>query len=119
MECEETDPVTFIEGWFFDESIDNISKYDIRDFIAWSMFEGRHQEHLTEAEVRQLEEFVEEVEQRISLHLYGQVEDGDTTEEGDEDDVLLDLSASGIFAKKPKKCKLYIVLYRTRKGFPL
>jgi hypothetical protein len=74
MECEMDDPVGFITGWFFDCDIESITKYDVRDFCAWSMFEGRHQEHLTTSELRQLEEFVEEAEYRISLQLYGEAE---------------------------------------------
>lgn len=102
MECEDADPVTFLQGWFFNESLENIGRYDIRDFVAWSMFEGRHQEHLTVAELRQLEEFVEEAEHRVSLHLYGEAVDEDLA---DEDALLLDIAATGIFAKKPKKCE--------------
>jgi hypothetical protein len=75
MECEVDDPVGFITGWFFDCDIESITKYDVRDFCAWSMFEGRHQEHLTTSELRQLEDFVEEAEYRISLQLYGEAED--------------------------------------------
>lgn len=108
MECEAADPVSFLQGWFFDQPLENISMYDVRDFIAWSMFEGRHQEHLTEAELRQLESFVEEIGHRSSLHLYGEKLDED------EDDILdgVDTTdvfrvhangAQGIFAKKPKK----------------
>jgi hypothetical protein len=75
MECEMEDPVGFITGWFFDCDIESITKYDVRDFCAWSMFEGRHQEHLTTSELRQLEDFVEEAEYRVSLQLYGEAED--------------------------------------------
>jgi hypothetical protein len=75
MECEAADPISFLRGWFFDQPIENISKYDVRDFIAWSLFEGRHQEHLTDAELRQLERFVDEVELRISLSMYGELQD--------------------------------------------
>ena len=44
------DPVSFIRGWFFDEKLEDISRYDICDFITWCMFEGRNQEHLTRKE---------------------------------------------------------------------
>ena len=71
MKCEKDDPISFITGWFFDESLENISRYDVRDFIAWSMFDGRNQEHLTSDEVRQLSSFMNEIEKRIALHLYG------------------------------------------------
>lgn len=81
MDCEKDDPITFLTGWFFDEPIENISKYDVRDFCAWSMFEGRHQEHLTTRELRQLEDFVEEAEYRISLHLYGAATEDDNENE--------------------------------------
>lgn len=76
MESEKHDPVTFISGWFFDEDLENISKYDILDFVTWSMFEGRNQEHLTAEELRQLHEFVDELEWRISIHMYGVELDG-------------------------------------------
>lgn len=84
MESEVEDPLGFLTGWFFDCNIESITKYDVRDFCAWCMFEGRHQEHLTTDELRQLEEFVEEAEQRISLQLYGEAEDVDEVEEVDE-----------------------------------
>jgi hypothetical protein len=87
MDSAKDDPVTFITGWFFDQPISSISQYDIRDFTAWSMFEGRHQEHLTVAELEQLEDFVDEVELRNSLHLYGPAEaqeDGEESATGDE-----------------------------------
>jgi hypothetical protein len=80
MACED-DLVSFLSGWFFDEPIENISKYDMRDFTAWSMYEGRHQEHLTAEEQEQLESFVEESEWRISLNLYGEA----TSDENDDD----------------------------------
>jgi hypothetical protein len=76
MECETDDPAGFLTGWFFDCDIEKITKYDVRDFCAWSMFEGRHQEHLTTKELRQLEDFVEEAEHRISLQLYGEADEG-------------------------------------------
>lgn len=65
------DLIEFVSGWFFDEPITKISRYDVFDYLAWSMFEGRHQEHLTSAEQCQLEAFVEEMEHRISLLLDG------------------------------------------------
>jgi hypothetical protein len=88
MDSAKDDPVAFITGWFFDQPISSISQYDIRDFTAWSMFEGRNQEHLTVAELEQLEDFVDEVELRISLHLYGPVSPHDDNEnaKGDESD---------------------------------
>ena len=78
------DPVSFIRGWFFDEKLDNITRYDVMDFVTWSMFEGRHQEHLTDAEVQQLNWFVKEFECCIGVYLYGEKEDDD--EEDDMDD---------------------------------
>ena len=88
MECEVSDPISFLRGWFFDQPLDNISKYDVRDFLAWSLFEGRHQEHLTDAELRQMERFVEEVEHRISLSLYGQLKIINTADDDDSSDSL-------------------------------
>jgi len=71
MEVVQEDPISFLTGWFFDEKIENISKYDYRDFVTWSMFEGRNQEHLTQEEISQLNSFVDEMEWRISIYLYG------------------------------------------------
>jgi hypothetical protein len=52
------------------------------------MFETRHQEHLTTAELRQLESFVEDLEYRISLQLYGEKSEPEAASEsaGAEDD---------------------------------
>jgi hypothetical protein len=109
MECEATDPVAFLRGWFFDQRLEKISKYDVRDFIAWSMFEGRHQEHLTVAELQQLEIFVEELEHRFSLFLYGERfdVDDDLAAHDDTCDIITDElnEAQGIFAKHLKKRK--------------
>jgi len=73
--------ITFFSGWFFDEPITKMSRYDVSDFLCWSLFEGRHQEHLTTVEHLQLEAFVDEVEHRISLLLHG--DGGDETMESD------------------------------------
>lgn len=75
MESESKDPCDFISGWFFDEPLERISKYDVRDFVTWSMFEGRNQEHLTGEEMHQVDEFVEDFEYRLSVHMYGLLED--------------------------------------------
>ena len=85
----------FLSGWFFDVPVDTISRYDVRDFLAWSMFEGRHQEHLTIWEVKQLESFCYELEYFISLELYGE----DTTDDAnnrstDEDEPSLSIQPS-------------------------
>jgi hypothetical protein len=63
----------WISEWFLDRPpIESISRYDIFDFICWAMFDGRNQEHLTTQELQDLEGFVEDLEYRISLHLYGE-----------------------------------------------
>jgi pimeloyl-ACP methyl ester carboxylesterase len=69
MVTSQDHPIDFIRGWFFGSPIESISKYDIRDFIAWSMFEGRNQEHLTLSELRQLERFVRKLEEGISAEM--------------------------------------------------
>lgn len=71
MKSESEDPVGFLTGWFFDLPLEQISKYDLLDFVAWSMYEGRNQEHLTQDELEQLTEFIDEIEWRISIHKYG------------------------------------------------
>jgi hypothetical protein len=115
MECEAADPISFLRGWFFDQPLENISKYDVRDFIAWSMFEGRHQEHLTEAELRQLEKFVEEVEYRFSLCIYGDFidEQDDCLDIDDLSDTFRDysLDQAKIFSRKPKKRTLRTLMF--------
>lgn len=64
------DPVGFIRGWFFDEKLENITRYDICDFLAWCMFENRNQEHLTNQEIEQLHSMVNKIEYCLSIHLY-------------------------------------------------
>lgn len=75
MDCEKDDPTSFITGWFFDEKLENISRYDVRDFVTWSMFDGRNQEHLSGEEVKQLNLFMNELERRIGLQLFGAIDD--------------------------------------------
>jgi hypothetical protein len=86
IELEKDDMGAFISGWFFDETIENISRYDVCDFLCWCMFDGRNQEHLTSLEYHELESLVEDIEYRISIQLYGtqteienkEVEDGES-----------------------------------------
>lgn len=80
MEFEKEDLGAFISGWFFDESIENISRYDVCDFLCWSMFDGRNQEHLTSLEYHELEALVEDMEYRISIQLYGAQAEGENKE---------------------------------------
>jgi len=61
-----SDPIAWITGWFFDAPIEKISHYDIMDFLTWSMFEGRSQEHLTEEEIRQLNGFLADLERILA-----------------------------------------------------
>lgn len=73
----ESEP-SWLEEWFLDKpSIESISLYDIFDFICWSFFDGRNQEHLTTDELNDLEAFVEDLEYRTSVQLYGVIEDED------------------------------------------
>jgi len=88
----DSDPA-WITGWFLDHpSIESISRYDIFDFLCWAMFDGRNQEHLTTQEFQDLEGFVEDLEYRISLHLYGAKEEDNGAvapqilEEGENED---------------------------------
>lgn len=81
IEIEKDDPGSFLEGWFFDQPIENISRYDVCDFLCWSMFDGRNQEHLTLEELTDLEDFVEDLEYYISLKRFGPKGD-----QGDQDD---------------------------------
>eukprot|EP00934_Nitzschia_sp_Nitz4_P006770 Nitzschia sp. Nitz4//scaffold10_size219509//126562//129189//NITZ4_001436-RA/size219509-augustus-gene-0.275-mRNA-1//-1//CDS//3329532944//6760//frame0 len=80
MMVSEEDPAAFISGWFFDQPIAEISRYDVMDFVCWSMFDGRNQEHLTTEELHELEGFLEELEYKISLSLYGQRPENDSAE---------------------------------------
>ena len=73
----ESDP-SWLEEWFLDKpSIESIALYDIYDFVCWAMFDGRNQEHLTTDELNDLEGFVDDLEYRISLQLYGVSEEND------------------------------------------
>lgn len=83
MESESKDPGEFISGWFFDEPLEKISKYDVRDFITWSMFEGRNQEHLTGEEMHQVDDFVMDLEYRVSVHLHGLLDHGEAEDSED------------------------------------
>jgi hypothetical protein len=86
MDCEQDDPVSFIQGWFFDSPISNIGRYDILDFWCWCLFDGRNQEHLTLQEVIELEYYVDDFEYRISLHLYGSVTEDDYNDDNVNDE---------------------------------
>ena len=79
MESEQGRIIDLLSGWFFDGNVtEEVSAYDIHDFVVWSMFEGRHQEHLTVSEIEQVDEFVDEMEHRISLELYGEAGEDDS-----------------------------------------
>jgi hypothetical protein len=84
MEVEQNDPISFISGWFFDQSIEHISRYDMCDWLCWAMFDGRNQEHLTTQELHELECFLEDFEYRISLILYGAREETEDVENNTE-----------------------------------
>ena len=73
----ESEP-SWLEEWFLDRpSIESIRLYDIYDFVCWAMFDGRNQEHLTTDELNDLEGYVDDLEYRISLQLYGISEEED------------------------------------------
>ena len=77
IEGESNNFSEFVSGWFFDAPLDAISRYDVRDFLCWSLFEGRNQEHLTGEELHQLGAFLEELEFRLSFQIYGEEDDDD------------------------------------------
>ena len=83
MEAEKEHPAAFISGWFFDQDIQNISRFDVREFVTWCVFEGRNQEHLTDEELDQLEDFIQHLEDRISTEFYGFGQDVTEVEEED------------------------------------
>jgi hypothetical protein len=86
MEVEQDDPGALISGWFFDRPIEEISRYDVYDFICWSMFDGRNQEHLTTEELHDLECFLEDLEYRISFQVHGARQEKDASENDKEND---------------------------------
>jgi hypothetical protein len=106
----------FISGWFFDAPLEAISRYDVLDFLCWSLFEGRNQEHLTGYELEQLEGFLEKLEERLSYHLYGSFEEGNQDNDGEtirndklfssEDITLDDLRKNSSQRPRPKKGKI-------------
>jgi len=83
------DPSSFIRGWFFDEKLEKITRYDINDFLAWCMFEGRNQEHLTDGEIQQLHNMVKEFEYCLSIHLYGVDIEADDNKEKEKQRALV------------------------------
>ena len=84
MQIHGDDPVSYLRGWFFDEELENISRYDICDFLAWSQFEGRNQEHLTKAETGQLLDYLIDLEWVISIQLYGADPDAEENRENEQ-----------------------------------
>jgi pimeloyl-ACP methyl ester carboxylesterase len=73
----------FLSGWFFGEKLEKLTKYDVMDFLTWSLFEGRNIEHLTQEELNQLRGFVSDLEYMLSIELHGV--EMDETEEISED----------------------------------
>mmetsp|Transcript_21694 Transcript_21694/g.45270 ORF Transcript_21694/g.45270 Transcript_21694/m.45270 type:complete len:758 (-) Transcript_21694:32-2305(-) len=69
VDAESDDPVSFIRGWFFDAELADIQRYDVMDFLCWSLFDGRNQEHLTEAEAGSLAAYLERMEEGVGKHL--------------------------------------------------
>jgi hypothetical protein len=92
METEGADTAAWVQGWILedDKELAHVSRVDMVGFLCWSMFDGRQWEHLTTAEGRQLESFLEELQVRISLQVYGAVTDDDVDEEEDESPSLSD-----------------------------
>lgn len=77
MDSEDKDCSKFITGWFFGEKLEKLTRYDVMDFLTWSLFDGRNMEHLTHEEMIQLRGFVTDLEHNIALELHG-VEEEDT-----------------------------------------
>ena len=71
MDSEDDECSKFISGWFFGEKLEDLTTYDVMDFLTWSLFEGRNIEHLTIDEMNQLKGFVSDLEYKISIELYG------------------------------------------------
>lgn len=76
MESEEGECSKWVSGWFFGASLETLTKYDVMDFVTWSLFEGRNIEHLTQEEMTQLKRFVADLEYNISIELHGIEYDG-------------------------------------------
>ena len=88
----ETEP-SWIQEWFLDRpAIETISLYEIYDLVCWALFDGRNQEHLTTHELNDLEGFVEDLEYRLSLQMYGAIDETgpDIVSIGENEEVLLD-----------------------------
>jgi hypothetical protein len=71
IDSEDGECSKFVSGWFFEEKVENLTRYDILDFLTWSLFEGRNIEHLTQEETNQLRGFVTDLEYMISIELHG------------------------------------------------
>lgn len=124
MILERDDPASLITGWFFDQPLENISRYDVREFVTWCMFEGRNQEHLTSTELEQLDDFVRQLEYHISIQYYGIQSEGEdegsvgSSHQTEQEEIIdggnttadataeekLQLTARGL--PQPKKCTL-------------
>lgn len=96
MVATDDSPLEFVRGWFFDVSLEQISRYDVRDFLCWSMFEGRNQEHLTGEETRQLQGFLEELEEQVGIYLFGERTEDDSHDFVDESENDLDSSSKSM-----------------------
>ena len=90
MDSEDNDCIDFIRGWFFGEELDTLTRYDVMDFLTWSLFEGRNIEHLTQEEILQLKGFVNDLEYNISIELHG------VEEKDNEDDDVLGIDSDSI-----------------------
>jgi len=68
-------------GWFDDCNLEDINRSEAFQFISWAFFEYRSPEHLSDAELQQLISFVNELEWRISIYLFGlSLDDQNSTE---------------------------------------
>ncbi|CAB9502234.1 expressed unknown protein [Seminavis robusta] len=58
MNAVSDNPSKFFQDWFFGTKMEDLSIKDLRNFVAWSCFEGRLVEHLSPREMLQLDTFV-------------------------------------------------------------
>ena len=54
LDSERGECSDLVSGWFFGEALERLTRADVLDWLAWSMFEGRNPEHLTREESRQV-----------------------------------------------------------------
>lgn len=80
MKADSHDMLGYLESWFFDTPMEEISTEELRDFVAWGYFDNRNQEHLSKEETQQLSRFVLQAMEQVRIQKEREQRDeGNTT----------------------------------------